>query len=312
MNTDRLINILAAVTLVELMLTIGLGASVPDVWGVARDWRGVTRALAANYLLVPAAAVGLIVLFRADTMVAAGVLVVAVCPGAPYGPPFTAIAKGDVARAVGLMVILAGSSAILAPVLLQLLLPLIAPGGQVKVDAYHIVRTLALVQFLPLCAGLVVAANRPALARRLKRPLARLSAILGVILIAVVLVAQYRLLSAIRLRGYGGMLALLVASAAAGWAVAGRAAGARKTLAITTSVRNVGVGLVIAGGSFPGTPAVTFTTAYAILQTVLVAVAVLALGRSTAASEAAAPAAPAAPVAAAVAHRAEHRSVATL
>src|SRR5690242_16611093 len=131
-NTDRLINILAAVTLVELMLTIGLGASVPDVWGVARDWRGVTRALAANYLLVPAAAVGLIVLFRADTMVAAGVLVVAVCPGAPYGPPFTAIAKGDVARAVGLMVILAGSSAILAPVLLQLLLPLIAPGGQVK------------------------------------------------------------------------------------------------------------------------------------------------------------------------------------
>src|SRR3954468_4884400 len=56
MTLDRLINVLASVTLIELMLTIGVGASVADVWGVARDWRGVIRAFAANYVLVPAAA----------------------------------------------------------------------------------------------------------------------------------------------------------------------------------------------------------------------------------------------------------------
>jgi BASS family bile acid:Na+ symporter len=290
MNSDRLINIFAVVALVELMVTIGLGASVGQVWTVARDWRGVARALAANYVLVPAAAVGLVLLFRAPPMVAAGAMVVAVCPGAPFAPPFTALARGRVDLAVGQMVILAGTSAALAPLLLTILLPLAAGGAPVNVTAGQIVRTLAVAQFLPLCLGLGVASYRPELARRLKKPLGQLSAILNVGLIAVILVVQFPLLAAIRATGYVGMATLLACSAAAGWLLAGGGAAERKTLAITTSVRNVGVGLVIAGGSFPGTPAVTFTTAYALFQCILVALVAIALGRRTATAASAAPA----------------------
>ena len=279
MSIDRLINLLAAITLIELMLTIGLSATLADVSAVARDWRGVIRAGIANYICVPAAAVVLILLFRAPPLVAAGVMIVAVCPGAPYGPPFTALAKGDVARAVGLMVILAGSSAILAPVLLQALLPHVTDGQAAQVDSVRIVRTLAFVQFLPLCVGLAVAAHRAALAQRLRKPLGRLSALLNVSLLGLILATQFHMLAAIRVRGYVGMLALLATSAAAGWLLGGRLEADRKTLATTTAVRNVGVGLVIAGGSFPGTPAVTFTTAYALVQTVITAVAAVAVGR---------------------------------
>lgn len=279
MNSDRFINILAIVALVELMVTIGLGASVGQVWKVARDWRGVIRALVANYVLVPAAAVGLLLLFRAQPMVAAGVMVVAVCPGAPFAPPFTMLAKGRVDLAIGQMVILAGTSAALAPLLLKLLLPLAAGGGPANVNGSQIVRTLAVAQFLPLCLGLGVASYRPELARRLKKPLGQLSAVLNVGLIGVILAVQFPLLKEIRVLGYVGMGALLACSAAAGWLLAGGGSAERKTLAITTSVRNVGVGLVIAGGSFPGTPAVTFTTAYALFQCVLVALAAIAVGR---------------------------------
>jgi BASS family bile acid:Na+ symporter len=261
------------------MLTIGVGASVADVWGVARDWRGVIRAFAANYVLVPAAAVGLVLLLRVQPMVACGVMIVAVCPGAPYGPPFTALARGRVDRAVGLMVVLAGSSALLAPLLLQLLLPLVTGGGPAKIDGGRIVVTLALVQFLPLCVGLGIAAYRPAVARRLKKPLARISTLLNLSLLGIILAVQFRMLAEIRATGYVGMFALLAASAVAGWLLARGDSADRTTLAITTSVRNVGVGLVIAGGSFPGTPAVTFTTAYALFQTVLVVLTVTALGR---------------------------------
>ena len=279
MSIDRLINILAAVTLVELMLTIGLSATLADVGAVARDWRGVMGAAVANYVVVPAAAVALVLLFRAPPLVAAGVMIVAVCPGAPFGPPFTAIAKGDVSRAVGLMVILAGSSAVLAPLLLQWLLPFVTGGQAARVDAGRIVRTLVLVQFLPLCVGLAVAARRPAWAQRLRKPLGQLSVFLNIALLAVILTVQFHLLAHIRVRGYIGMFSLLAASAAAGWLLGGRGATERRTLAITTSVRNVGVGLVIAGGSFPGTPAVTFTTAYGLLQTVVTALTVVAVGR---------------------------------
>ena len=103
MTIDQLINLLAAITLVEMMVSVGLGVTLSDVRLVGKDWQLIARALVANYALVPAAAVCLLVWFHADSMVAAGLLVAAVCPGAPYGPPFTAVAKGDVTRAVVLM-----------------------------------------------------------------------------------------------------------------------------------------------------------------------------------------------------------------
>ena len=83
MTVDQLINLLAATTLIEMMVTIGLGVTVSDVLRVSKSWGLVARALLANYILVPGAAVGLLVLFHANPMVAAGFLVAAVCPGAP-------------------------------------------------------------------------------------------------------------------------------------------------------------------------------------------------------------------------------------
>src|SRR5438270_13242506 len=122
MSVDRLINVLVTVTLIEMMAAIGLGVTLADLAGVTRNWRLLARAGLANYVCVPAATVGLLLLFDAPPLVAAGFLILAVCPGAPYGPPFTAIAKGNLAVAVGLMVILAGASAVIAPVLLHYLL----------------------------------------------------------------------------------------------------------------------------------------------------------------------------------------------
>jgi BASS family bile acid:Na+ symporter len=289
MNINQVINLLATVTLIEMMVTIGLGVMLADVFAVAMDWRLVSRAAIANYVLVPGAAIGLLLLFGASPMVAAGILIPAVCPGAPYGPPVTAMAKGNVALAVGLMVLLAGSSAIVAPLLLGVLLPLMARGEALRIDAAAMVVALLVTQFLPLCAGLYLAQRHAAVARRMKRPMARLSTVLNLTLLAVIIAAQYRTLAEIRLVGYLGMLALLASSVLAGWVVAGAGRENRKALALTTSIRNVGLGLVIVTRSFPGTPAVTATTAYGLFQTVLMALVALGWGRWTPAVEAAGP-----------------------
>ena len=279
MSIDQVINLLATVALIELMLTIGLDAAVKDIATVATDYRAVLGAMLANYVVVPAVTVGLLLLLGASPMVAAGFLVVAVCPGAPYAPPFTAIAKGNVARAVGLMVILAGSSAILAPLLLKLLLPVVAGNTPVAVNAGRIVATLALSQFLPLCVGLFVRARYSPLAIRLTKPLRQLSTLLNVALIVLILVVQFRMLKEIRLTGYAGMLVLLVASILAGWLLGGPGRANRDTLAITTAVRNVGVALVITSAAFPNSPAIAATTAYALLQTLTIALTATTLGR---------------------------------
>jgi BASS family bile acid:Na+ symporter len=212
-------------------------------------------------------------------MVAAGFLIVAVCPGAPYGPPFTALAKGNVAASVGLMVVLAGSSAVLAPLLLGFLLPWMGGGGTLSINAGKMVVTLLVTQLLPLCAGLAVRQWRPHLAARLLKPANRLSAVLNVSLIGVIFAVQFQSLAAIRPLGFGGMLALVLAALVAGWGLGLPGDGNRRAMAITTAVRNVGVGLVIATSSFPGTAAVTATLAFALFQTVVLALVALDWGR---------------------------------
>lgn len=266
MSMDRLINILVMITLIEMMVAVGMSVTLADLLGVARNWRLVTRAALANYVCVPAVTVGLLLLFGAQPMVAAGFLILAVCPGAPYGPPLAAIAKGNVAVGVGLMVILAGSSAILAPILLQFLLPFVSSGNEpVTVDASKIVVTLLVTQLVPLCLGVALRQWRPVVAERLQRSANLVSKVLNLIVVGFILVVQFRLLSEIRPRACIGMLALLIASWAAGWLLAGPDADIRKVMTLTTSLRNVGVGLVIASGALAGTPAVTATLAYGLL-----------------------------------------------
>jgi BASS family bile acid:Na+ symporter len=95
MTTDQLINILVTVTCIEMMVAVGLGVPLTELARVARDWRLVGRALLANYVGVPAVAVGLLLLLHAHPMVATGFLILASSPGAPFGPPITAIARGN-------------------------------------------------------------------------------------------------------------------------------------------------------------------------------------------------------------------------
>lgn len=279
MRLDAIINLGATVALFFMMIGVGLGLSVWDLLKVSRDWRLALRAGIANYLLVPAAAVALIFLFRPEPMVAAGFLIAVVCPGAPFAPVLATIAKGTAATAVGVMAILAGSSAIIAPLLLRFLLPLVAGHGNLTIDPLKIITTLIMSQFLPLGLGLALHHAKPRLAERLQAPLNRFSAFLNLALFTLILTAQFKLLQQIRLSGYLGMSIMVAATLLAGWLLGRSEGNQRKTMAITTSARNVGVALVIVASSFPGTPVVTAATAFALFQILAVVLVAIVWGR---------------------------------
>ena len=279
MGTNKLLNILVTVMLFEMMVSIGLGVTFAEIGAVARNWALVLRAALANYLFVPVIVVALLIMFHAHSMVRAGFLLAAVCPGAPYGPPLTAMAKGNVGTAVGLMVILAGSSAIIAPLLIQWLLPLMLGNATLKVDGGKIIGTLLVSQFIPLCLGLALNQLRPKLAAYLKKPANALSAFLILVTFGVIIAVQFQMLVNIRLAGCIGMFILVIATLVAGWAMAGQGNDARKAMTLTTAARNVGVSLVIATVSFPGTSAITAVLAYAIFQTIVLAFIAFAWGR---------------------------------
>ena len=266
MTLDQLIQIVVVTTLVEMMITSGLGVTLAQLAEVATNWRLVSSAFLANYLCVPLATICLVGLVQPAPAVTAGLLVLAVCPGGPYGPPFTLFARGNVPAAVGLMVLLAGSSAVLAPLLLSCLLPLMTGDQPLQVNPVNMVLTLLVIQLLPLCIGMAIRRGWTTVADRLEQPAQRISKLLNCISTGLILFAQFNLLAGIRPIAFAGMLALVVISWAAGWLAGAPAGDNRKSMTLVTSLRNVAVGLVIATSAFPGTSAMTAVVAYALVE----------------------------------------------
>ena len=266
MNTATVVALLNVTALVAIMLAMGMQVKFEAVTASFRPVHRVGLGLIANYALVPAVTVVLLYLFRAAPMVSAGFLILAVCPGAPVGPLATMLARGNVAWSIGMMVILAGLSAILSPALLSILLAQLTPGSDLHIDYLAIVRTLLVAQLLPLAAGLAIHHWLPRLTDRIVRPLSVVANVMLLVLIGLILATQYETLAAIKLRGWTGMSLLFVASLAVGWLCGGTDAAIRKAMAVTTSGRNAAVGLVIVTSNFADTPAVTAVVAYALVS----------------------------------------------
>ena len=286
MPLARVALLLVPVTLFEMMLAIGLGVSLADLAAVLKNARLVARVALANYFAVPAIAVALLVSLHARPMVAAGVLHAAVCPGAPYAPPLTRLARGSVPVSVGLMVILAASSALLAPIFLGVLLPVLVRGTDFSLDVPKIIQTLLFTQLLPLAVGLIVRRAWPAVSDKLTKPANLLSGVLNFAMFTLIITLQYRTLTDIRLKGFVGMCLLVGLCLLPGWILGGPPPGSRRAVTFTTATRNVGVALLIATTSFRGTAAVSTVVIYAIFQTIGLGLVAIFWGRFVSASPA--------------------------
>jgi bile acid:Na+ symporter, BASS family len=267
MTLLQLVNLLTVVGLIAMMLSMGFRVTIHEVAASIQKPRHVVVGLVVNFVLVPATTIALLYLFGVDPLVSAGFLTLAVCPGAPVGPPFVAVARGDVPYATGLMVLLAGLSAILSPILLGVLLPwLSSAGGDLRIDYFAIVRTLLVSQMLPLAVGLGFHRWSPNFTSWIAKPIGLLANLLLLGVVALILVQQYESLTTIRLRGWCGMFLLLALSLAIGWLCGGPGRATRMALAMTTAARNAAVALVIVSSNFAGTPAVTAVVAYALVS----------------------------------------------
>ena len=266
MDAQKLIGLINVTALVTIMLSMGLQVTFATVVASARPVGRVALGLVANYVLVPAMTLGLLRLFQPTAMVAAGFLILAVCPGAPVAPPAATLARGNLPWAIGLMIFLAGLSAVLSPALLGSLLPWVTPDSDLSVDYLAIIRTLLVAQLLPLAVGLAVHHLAPTLTGLIARPVSMLANALLLVLIGLILVTQFDTLAAIRVRGWVGMSVLFLGSLAVGWLCGQGDVATRKASALTTAARNAAVGLVIATGDFAETPAVTAVVAYGLVS----------------------------------------------
>ena len=160
-------------------------------------------------------------------------------------PKLAQIARGNLAFAVGLMVLLM----VVTVGYLPIVLPLLLPG--VSVNPAQIARSLVLLMLLPLGSALAVKANRPDIAAKIKPIFDKTSNLSLIALMALQTLLNVR--SVVAVFGTGGILAgvlFLGVGVAVGWALGGSARDTRSVLGLGTAQRNIAAALVVANQSF--------------------------------------------------------------
>ena len=156
------ISISMIVFVLSSMLGMGLGLRVSEIVGPLRNWRLVMLSLVANFVVMPFAALALARILRLDESMGIGLLLLGMAGGAPFLPKLAQIARGNLAFAVGLMVLLM----VITVGYLPIVLPMLLPG--VSVNPAQIARSLVLLMLLPLGGALAVNANLPDIAAKIK------------------------------------------------------------------------------------------------------------------------------------------------
>ena len=173
------ISVTMLVFVLSSMLGMGLGLNIRQIATPLRNLRLVVLSLVANFLVMPAVALVLARILQLDQPLGVGLLLLGAAAGAPFLPKLAQIARGNLAFAVGLMVLLMVVTVGYMPVVLPQLLP------GVSVDSAKIARSLFVLMLLPLAGALWMNAKLPAVAARVKPALDKTSNLSLILLIGL-------------------------------------------------------------------------------------------------------------------------------
>jgi bile acid:Na+ symporter, BASS family len=242
------------------MLAMGLDLTVGQIIAPLRNVRLVMLSLLVNFVLMPLGALALAGLLQLDQPLGVGLLLLGSAAGAPFLPKLAQMAKGDLAFAVGLMVLLM----VVTVGYLPLVLPLLLPG--VSVNPAKIAGSLFLLMLLPLAGALAVKARFADVAARTKPLFDRLSN-LGLIVL-VLLITAGNVNNVLAVFGTGGILAGLLFIAIGfgiGWLLGGPDTDTRRVLALGTAQRNIAAALVVGSQSFSDPKVVVMVVVVAVV-----------------------------------------------
>jgi BASS family bile acid:Na+ symporter len=243
------------------MLAMGLGLTVGQIIAPLSNARLVVLSVLANFLLMPLGAVALATLLRLDQPLGVGLLLLGTAAGAPFLPKLAQIAKGNLAFAVGLMVLLM----VVTVGYLPLVLPLLLSG--VSVNPAKIARSLSLLMLLPLAGALAVKARFADVAARTKPLLDRVSNLSLILLVLLITLANVNnVLAVFGTRGILGGLLFIALGFGLGWLLGGPGMDTRRVLALGTAQRNIAAALVVGSQSFSDPKVVVMVVVVAIVS----------------------------------------------
>jgi BASS family bile acid:Na+ symporter len=259
------------VSVMFLMLGAGLNITFTEVLNAVKKYKLLLFGIMANFVVSPILGYIGMTYFPLDPYVKVGIMLMIAAPIAPMVPPFVKMAKGNVPYSVGLMVIIAILSVFLTPLILTISFP--ESIGGVLLDPIQIVKTLVMVQLIPISIGMLISQYRKEWVKRLLKFVPRIGQIGLFLGVGLILAQQVSQIISLGIMPHIILVLSVVALLIIGdLMLVGETREMRRSLAVSTAIRNVPLAFLIAGENFPNTvvaPVVLIFSVYTMVLSVV-------------------------------------------
>ena len=211
MAESQFITLLLPLSLFVIMTSLGLALTVGDFKRVVQFPKGAVIGLGNLLLISPLLGFGLAKLFGLPPQLAVGMVLLGAAPGGTTANMLTHLARGDTALSVTMTAISSLMAVITAPLYLGLATAHFMTGADApQLDMVGIVQKVLIITLVPLAFGMAIRALKPAFARRIEKPAKNVAMVFFVLVVAAVLVAEWRNLGSELTRVGPAVLALNV------------------------------------------------------------------------------------------------------
>lgn len=251
-----LISVFLPLALVVIMFSLGLGLVLDDFKRVFARPKALLIGATAQLVGLPLAAFCIALIFRLPPALALGLMILSFCPGGGSSNIFTRMAGGDVALSISLTGTITLISVITVPVFVQYFAIYFLGTEAPEVDVTGLSLRLFALTAVPAAIGVAFRHLAGSFAKRIDRPVATLSVVLFVVVVAGAVIGNWALFVA-NLPVLGpSVIALNAVLLAAGLALATlfslgpkQATTVSIELGIQAGIVGITVGTLIAGSS---------------------------------------------------------------
>lgn len=231
------------------MLSLGIGLTLSDFQRVAeRGWAFVIGAV-FQILIVPLTAYLVIILFGLSGQIAAGVMLLAFCPGGVTSNVVARLANGDVALSVSLTAVISLLSIFTIPFLVGWAVVHFMGADAPEVSVTSLAIAMFLITALPVAIGMCLRRFAPAFSNKVESKLVALASVLFVVIVLAALASNWDVFLA-NIGSLGpALLSMIVLLMLAGLGVAslvGLTWRERKTISIEVGIQNGTLGVTLA------------------------------------------------------------------
>ncbi|WP_422370676.1 bile acid:sodium symporter family protein [Hoeflea sp.] len=242
-----------------VMFSIALDLRPSDFRALMRAPKPLFAGLVSQFLVLPALTFAMLLATNPRPSIALGLILVAACPGGNISNFITHRAGGNSALSVSMTGIATVAALVLTPFNVALWGNLYAPTRdllrQTSLDPVSIGVTVFFMLILPLILGVLLNANRPAIAARIHKPMQWLSMAIFIAFIVVALAANWSFFLSFA-GAVAGLVILHNALALGGGYLTATLARLsdfdRRAITIETGIQNSGLGLVLIFAFFGG------------------------------------------------------------